>query len=159
MRIEQAITAAWASRLARTAIEDAIGDLKRMDFEDMLSGDSGLEDVWEEICVQVQEEQSVFWHAYEQTIDCLLDGYIDALDRNARLALWSITDEGWDWIDEHHADDDGEREAPVDVGEIVAKLKEELLSAAADHKSPSTRRFFSTLPTRGGRDRKRCKNE
>lgn len=35
----------------------------------LLSGeDSGLKNVWEEICVQVQDEYSFYWESYEDTI-------------------------------------------------------------------------------------------
>jgi hypothetical protein len=34
-----------------------------------LSGDdSGLETVWDEICAQVQTDESVFWNVYDKTV-------------------------------------------------------------------------------------------
>lgn len=109
----------------------------------MLSGDdSGLKNVWEEICVQVQDEQSVFWEAYVETMESLLAGYVELLDRDARLALWTATDAGWDYIYDHHADDDGVADVPVVEDEIVAKLKDELISAAASYSNQRIAKFL-----------------
>ena len=62
MRIEQHIVAAWAKLLSETLVKDAIAALEQMDANAMLSGDdSGLKNVWEEVCVQLQYEESIFW--------------------------------------------------------------------------------------------------
>lgn len=142
MRIEQRVVATWVSQLSDKLVKDAIRSLKEMDSQEMLSGDSGLKNVWEEVCVQVQDEQSFFWEAYEETIEGLLTGCVEALDNTARLALWATTDTGRDHIDDHQADDEGALDIPMDVHEIVAMLKDNLLSAAANHESPSISRFL-----------------
>ena len=72
MRIEQHIVAAWATQLTDKIIHDAINTLTEMDSTAMLSGDSGLKNVWEEVCVQVQDEQSFFWDTYVETMESLL---------------------------------------------------------------------------------------
>lgn len=62
MRIEQHLVAAWASQLSDKLIKDAIRSLEAMDSQEVLSGDSGLKNVWEEICVQVSmNDQRPFW--------------------------------------------------------------------------------------------------
>ncbi|WIM05890.1 MAG: hypothetical protein OHM77_00950 [Candidatus Nitricoxidivorans perseverans] len=142
MRIEQHLVAAWASQLSDKLIQDAIQSLEAMDSQEMLSGDSGLKNVWEEVCVQVQDEQSFFWETYVETIENLLAGYIEMLDKNARLALWTVTESGQDYIDDRQSDDEGDLNIPVDVDEIVAMLKESLLSVAENHESSSISRFL-----------------
>ena len=83
MRIEQHIAAAWAKQLSDKLIKESIAALEQMDANEMLSGDdSGLKNVWEEICVQVQGEESVFWDAYVETIESLLSGSVELLDRD-----------------------------------------------------------------------------
>ncbi|MNE84053.1 hypothetical protein D3C80_1809210 [compost metagenome] len=72
----------------------------------------------------------------------LLHSVVKGLDRNAQLALWAVTDAGWDYIYDHHADKNGAVGAPLDIGAIVAKLKEDVLSAAADYESPSLYRYI-----------------
>lgn len=142
MRIEQHLAAAWASQLSETLIKDAIQTLEEMDSQEMLSGDSGLKNVWEEVCVQVQDEQSFFWETYVETMEGLLAGFVELLDTNARLALWTRTESGRDYIDDHQADDEAALDIPVDAVEIVAMLMDDLLSAAANHESRSISRFL-----------------
>ena len=47
-----------ASRIARKAIHD----LQQMTVT-MSGDDSGLKNTWDEICVQIQQEESFFWDA------------------------------------------------------------------------------------------------
>lgn len=143
MRIEQHIVAAWATQLSDKIIMEAIDALQKMDSDAMLSGDSGLKSVWEEICVQVQDEQSCFWDTYVETIESLLAGYVAMLDPDARMALWAVTDEGWDYIYDHRAEDVGVGDVPVMAEEIVVKLKDALLSAAADFENPRISKFMA----------------
>lgn len=142
MRIEQHLVAAWASQLSDKLVKDAIQSLEAMDSQEMLSGDSGLKNVWEEICVQVQDEQSFFWETYVETIESLLAGCVEMLDANARLALWTLTESGQDYLDDHQTVDESVLDIPVDVDEIVAMLRDGLLSAAANYESPSISRFL-----------------
>lgn len=143
MRIEQHIVSAWAEQLAGKLIQDAIEALQKMDSAEMLSGDSGLKNVWEEICVQVQGEQSFFWDTYVETIEGLLEGYAELLNPDARIALWAVTDQGWDYIADHHADDQGAAQAPVEMDAIVDMLKDKVLAAAADFSNQRVERFLA----------------
>lgn len=143
MRIEQHIVSAWAEQLAGKLIQDAIEALQKMDSAEMLSGDSGLKNVWEEICVQVQGEQSFFWDTYVETMEGLLEGYAELLNPDARMALWAVTDQGWDYIADHHADDQGAAQAPVDMHAIVDMLRDKLLAAAADFSNQRVERFLA----------------
>lgn len=142
MRIEQHLVAAWASQLSDKLIKEAILSLEAMDSQEMLSGESGLKNVWEEICVQVQDEQSFFWGTYVEIMEELLAGHVEMLDVDARLALWTLTNSGWEYIDDHQADDEAGLDIPVAADEIVAMLMDDLLSAAANHESPSISRFL-----------------
>lgn len=113
MRIEQHLVAAWASQLSDKLIKEAILSLEAMDSQEMLSGESGLKNVWEEICVQVQDEQSFFWGTYVEIMEELLAGHVEMLDVDARLALWTLTNSGWEYIDDHQADDEAGLDIPV----------------------------------------------
>lgn len=138
-RIEQHIVKAWANRLAATTVKEVIDKLKGMAAK--LSGDSGLTNVWEEICAQVQGEASAYWAAYQDAIEGLLHTCLESLDRDAQLALWAVTDVGWDYIYDHHADPDGSASVALNTGDIVSMLASDVLSAAADYESPSLYRF------------------
>jgi len=143
MRIEQHIVSAWAQQLTDKLIQDVIEALQKMDSAVMLSGDSGLKNVWEEVCVQVQGEQSFFWDSYVETMESLLAGYAEGLNSNARMALWAVTDQGWDYIADHHADDQGAAQVPVDMDAIVDMLKDKLLAVAADFSNQRVERFLA----------------
>lgn len=51
--------------------EKVVKELITLDDKDMLTSgdDSGLKNVWEEICVQVKSEKSIHWDSYENTIE------------------------------------------------------------------------------------------
>lgn len=144
MRIEQHIVAAWAGRIKDKVVGEAVAELERMKGQggEMLSGDSGLKSVWEEICVQVQGEQSFFWNFYVETMESLLAGCVELLDQDSRLALWTTTDAGWDYVYDHRDEDEGVEDVPVLSDEIVAKLMESLLQAAADFENPRVTKFL-----------------
>lgn len=139
MRIEKYIARAWALRIREPLIEATISRMERMSGSEMqLGDDSGLLDVWEEVCVQIQGEESMFWSVYVDTIDSILLGKIELLDRDEQLALWVMTDSGWDYVYDHHADESGsDADIPVDLTEIVDMIRGEVMRKAADYESPT----------------------
>jgi len=144
MRIEQQIVAAWAKQLSDEIIKATIASLGEIDVT--LSGeDSGLTNTWEEICAQVQDEESCDWDAYVEVMDDFLGSAVAELGSSARSALWAVTDDGWDYIYEHHAEEDGSATVPVFDQDIVAMLREELLSAAANYSNSNIRRYLLQL--------------
>ncbi len=142
MRIEQHIVAAWANRLENRLISDAISAFQEMQDSSLLSGDSGLTNVWEEICVQVQYEASAFWSAYAETIEHHFSARVSCLAHDERMALWAITNEGWDYIYDHREAPDGADHVPVADLEIVLHLKSALLTAAADYSNARIEKFL-----------------
>ncbi len=68
--------------------------LQRLTGEHLTSGqDSGLTNVWDEVCVQVQLERSFLWYAYEQTVRTLVERQVGEL---APFELRGLTtDENW----------------------------------------------------------------
>lgn len=81
--------------------------------------DSELELAWDEICVQVQYQNSFDWDAYDETVRHLVSHHLGALPQHEREALWLQTDAGIDWIIEEpeHGGPD-----PVREDETVAYL-------------------------------------
>ena len=143
MRIEEKIVAAWARRISNKIIKKTIKALKQLNGDAMQSGDSsGLKNLWEEICVQMQSEVSFFWSAYISVIDSLITGYVDELSPDERSALWAVSDEGWDYIYDHHADDIGIADLPVSTDDICRKLQFDLLQAASDYSNERIERYL-----------------
>ncbi len=86
-----------------------IKSLRKM-TEGMQSGDdSGLKNIWDEVCVQAQSGYSGVSGAYLHTIFRLINSEIDALDKEIAWAIWLQTREGDYWADEiEDKVDDGE---------------------------------------------------
>jgi len=69
--------------------------------EGMQSGDdTPLKNIWDEVCVQVQDEYSVMWDYYLETISSMIEKEVCMLDDLVIGAIWLQTDEGDDWADE-----------------------------------------------------------
>ena len=99
-RPEGADKAEIFERIARPAAQritrKVIRDLEQM--TDTLSGeDSGLETTWDEICVQIQHEESPFWFAYDEIVRRMIGGFVGELSDNEREAIWLQTGAGIDW--------------------------------------------------------------
>lgn len=141
MRIEQAIAHAWALELKESCAKAVISNLQYLAGE-MLSGDSGLINVWEEICAQVQGAESAEWSTYQEVIDSLVQVEVDSLGSEKLLAIWVQTDEGQAWVDEYFSADDGHQSAPMDTGGIVQLIMDSVMTSAADYESKSLYRFL-----------------
>ncbi|MGH9834164.1 MAG: hypothetical protein ACREBD_12160 [Blastocatellia bacterium] len=101
-----------------------IATLQKMN-DALLSGDgSGLENIWDEICAQVQYEQSFYWDAYDQTVRSLAEAEVEKLLPHEREAIWLQTPEADVW----EFEDESERKPyPVCNDDIVGYLVKERL--------------------------------
>jgi hypothetical protein len=98
--------------------------------DNLLSGEgSGLGNIWDEICAQQQQELSFFWDVYLATMDTFIEHRVKQLLPHELDSLWLLTQEGDDWDTELEE----ERETyPVTTQDVVAYLRDELLTAAND---------------------------
>lgn len=77
----------------------------------------------------------MYWSAYELQIkECLLYE-VERLGEAAHLVLWAKTPSGWDWVYDHHSDNDDETTAPLDLGAVVEYLKNAVLAKAEREKN------------------------
>src|SRR5262249_43250020 len=106
-----------------------------------LSGDdSCLRTIWDEICVQVQGERSIFWDAYEHTVEGLVAGYVDQLPSFELDAAWLQTDAGdaWDCQDEERRD-----AYPVSRADVVAYVvREYVWDEAGRWSNPQVKQYL-----------------
>lgn len=117
---ESSIVSAVAQEAARRITRKVISGLQRM--KHTLSGDdSELKTTWDEICVQVQYEESFYWDAYDETVRGCLAGYIAELPFHEREAIWLQTDAGVDWDCEEPEDRDPNPVRDDDIVEYVAR--------------------------------------
>lgn len=142
MAAESTLSRQELAELKSGLVDQAVASLKSLGGDSLMSGeDSGLINVWEEICVQVRGEESVFWDAYQTVIDDFLRAELEKLSPEERRALWLMTDPGMDW----EADSEEGQSPPVWDGDIIELVRGELLSHAADDDSPRVERFLYGL--------------
>jgi hypothetical protein len=133
-RIVRELAKTVEERITRRVVRD----LQRMDVT--LSGDdSGLKTTWDEVCVQIQYQESVHWEVYEETVRGLVEGYVDELPNYEAEAVWLQTQHGWDWDCEEPED----REAqPVVRDHIVEYIIQDCIYVEAGRWSNARIRAF-----------------
>ncbi len=90
--------------------------------ESLLSGpDSGLTNVWDEICVQVQFDHSLYWDLYDAMVYQTVDAYVAELKDYERFALWLQTYAGESWVIQFEDEPDG-AEPDVILDDLVAYI-------------------------------------
>jgi hypothetical protein len=95
-----------------------------------------LRTVWDEVCIQKQGAESVFWDAYVEQMELFVHHEIAKLPTLEREALWLQTDAGRDW---EFDDERRSNEPPVYMGDIVLTVRAQLLSQAAGWSNPAIR--------------------
>lgn len=135
-------TIVWdlAEGVGRRIARQVIRSLQGMTETRMSGEGSGLANVWDEVCVQVQFEESVFWDAYEHTVTSLVAGEFAKLAPHEQEAVWLQSPQGIDWS----CEDEAEREpAPVYDPDAVDHLVREFVFAEAGRWSnPQIRQFL-----------------
>ena len=113
-----------ADRVTRNVIRD----LEQM--TERLSGDDfELKTTWDEICVQIQDQESVVWDAYDEIVRGMVGVFVAELPRHEQEAIWLQTEAGIEWT----CEEPEKREPyPVNQNEIVDQLACDVYSKAAD---------------------------
>ena len=83
------LIAKFAEPICRRVAYGTRRELQSWDDTSMQSGDdSGLKNLWDEICVQAQGEQSIFWEMYVDLIDSCIERRADKLKPHELMAIW-----------------------------------------------------------------------
>jgi hypothetical protein len=129
--------------IARTASDRAVRSAIRAlqhRTEDLHSGDqSGLKDAWDEICVQVQVEHSVFWGVYEKTAEPIVAHEVARLSPQEATAIWLQTRPGQEWL----AEAGDEAALGYCLEDVVAHLLAELMAAAGRYSNERIRGYVN----------------
>ena len=106
----------------------------------MQSGDdSGLKDIWDEVCVQVQAQQSIFWNLYSDTIWEIVAREVEKLDILIKQAIWLQTSEAAELDDEDDIDS-----IPYSDTEITDHIMHQyVLNAAANWSNERIREYLN----------------
>lgn len=109
--IQKSLIREYGKAAATLVCERTITKLE--EIKDTLSGDdSPLENAWEEICCQVQGEESIFWDTYQDLMHDSVLGILDQLPHRDIAALWLQTEEGWEW---HYDQETEEEQSPLSL--------------------------------------------
>jgi hypothetical protein len=142
---ESVIVREVAEQACRRCVNSIRGSLQKMPAE--LSGEgSELGSVWDEICVQVQYDESFQWDAYMQTMLAFVEAAIEDLAQFEREAIWLQTEPAFEWETEETRERDP---YPIYVGDIVDYvMQEHLLPEAGRWKNPRIRAFIDRVTLR-----------
>lgn len=135
-KILRSIANRECSRVARKVVRTLQGMTQGMQSGD----DSGLRNLWDEICVQVQGEESAMWGGYSHTICALIAKNISGLTTELKQAIWLQTDEGADWLF-----DEGPGDVPYSEDDIAAyMLQDFVLHIAADWSNKRIEKYLES---------------
>lgn len=139
--VQEALIREYSEVVAKTVTDHAIEAMKGTPAG--LSGDdSGLSNAWEELCVQAQGEQSVFWDVYIQTMDTYILVALEALPERDRKALWLQTENGWSWHWDVEHPEDGECDRPeFDASSIPFDLDDVLQYVFGQYVLPNAENY------------------
>ncbi len=139
-RFQETLIREFTGLAAKRVAERARTKLRKI--TDTLSGDdSGLKNVWEEICVQVQGEESCYWQTYQEVMYDIVRAELESVSKLEKVALWLQTVDGSGWlcdIEEEEQNDSGSAKrtdvpaAPYDLDAIVEIILDEHLLPMAD---------------------------
>jgi hypothetical protein len=117
-----------------------IKQLRQMDDAMMSGDDSGLKNSWEEVCVQMQGEQSYCWEVFEETIRHFLRDEVTKLPPHEHQAVWLQTENGLEWLD---LGDECSKSVPYSEDDIAQYVLDEyVLPTAGDYSNPRIRKYL-----------------
>ncbi len=98
MKLEEKIVSDLAFELKRTLTKRVIDSLKK-DLTPLEDEKSCLESIWEEFCISIQEQDSLYKEQdYKKHIIDLYHNIYNELKLYEKIAIWLKTPDGVDWI-------------------------------------------------------------
>lgn len=138
MQRQTRIIAEIANRECQRISISVIRRLQKLNGRSLLySEDSGLINTWDEICVEVQSEETYYRRLYLPTIEDFVDTEIDKLASSLQQAIWLQTENGSAWEPE-----DGD---PVNVPQDIADyvIQEYVLNKAEEWSNRRIDRYLT----------------
>ncbi len=102
----------------------------------MSGDDSGLTNVWDELCVQVQGEHSFFYDLYLDMAEQITRAALQDVNPHLLALIWLESNEGRDWqlaYDEDDPDAPGPAEEWVEADVVRYVLDEYVLRLAGEY--------------------------
>ncbi len=145
--VESLVLARFAEQIRDGLARRAIRYLQGLGRESVMSpDDAGLENVWDEFCVQVQSGESLFWESYVEVVQQFLVHEIEALPEFQRDALWLQTPSGESWVVQAEEAYQGGRrrsQVPSCIPDAAAWIFDRVVEYAAEWSNARIRRFES----------------
>lgn len=146
MTVEERLLATFADRVVGHVVRRAIRVLRQIKDARLSGDDSRLADAWDEICVQVQLEQSVYWDCYDETARSIVKRELERLPPSDLQAIWLLTDQSFDWRWDR---EDSWEEAPVVLDDAVDYVTQALYDRAANWSNSRIRDYLERSATLG----------
>ncbi len=106
-----------------------------------LSGDDTiLKNIWDEVCVQMQSEESFAWDAYLETVKAHIAYEVERLPRPEQEAIWLQTSQADDWDAEQ---EETPTSVPIcfdDITEYI--LHDYVLRKASDYQNKRIEKYL-----------------
>jgi hypothetical protein len=135
---ESLLLSTFAEEIGQKVGRRTIIQLQRLSCGMQSGDDSGLANIWDEICVQAQGEESVSWESYLDLMRKLIEQQLSKLKPHEVGALWLQTPEGERWSEEDHRAD----KRSIHLGDVVEHVLETyVLSAACDWENSRIRKY------------------
>ncbi len=138
---ETVIVMRLAKEVCQRIARKVVRELQQLTNGLQSGDDSGLKNAWDEICVQIQGEESYTWDAYDLTVKQMLCAEVSRLALHEQNSIWLQTKEGEDWICE---EEDSRESNPAVLDDIVEYLSSEYVyDMASDWTNPRIRKYLS----------------
>ena len=128
-------------RIARKVVRDLQGMTEGMQSGD----DSVLANLWDEVCVQVQGEQSIFWDYYVGLMEGFIEQNASMLSEEILKAIWLQTENGISWRFDLEYDDEEDKPTYIEFSleDIVTYIMQDhVLKLAADWNNRRIEKFM-----------------
>ena len=124
------IISSFAKNACKKIAGKVIRKMQRI-TEELLSGDdTPLKNAWDEVCVQVQGEESFCWDIYMEQMHIYIKDELKELSLETKQAIWLQTEEGWEWA---YEENECEEEA-IDEDDIAQYiLNEHILTEVGNY--------------------------
>jgi hypothetical protein len=125
-----------------------VRELRKMTAGMQSGDDSPLKNIWDEVCVQMQGQESATWEYYLDVIRDLIRIELKPFDSETEQAIWLQTDQGADWDRDtewkiQNEEDDIPEKMEVNQEDIIEFiLNEYVLKTASDWKNKRIEKFL-----------------